>query len=256
MCTRDDFIGVFDSGVGGISVLRHLRREMPQERFLYFGDSANAPYGSRSAQEVRELSDAVVRHLLEKGIKILVVACNTATAAAIRDLRIRYPELMIVGIEPALKLACDRFPGETIGVMATPVTLREGKFSRLMDRCAQQCPVVKLPAVGLVELVESGKANSPESETLLRSLLEPWKGKIKALVLGCTHYPFAAKTIGTVLGSDTVLLDGGVGTAAQTRRRLQMADLLREGEGEVVFENSLGDEAMITLCRKLLNSEE
>lgn len=255
MNTKDDYIGVFDSGVGGISVLRQLRNQMPKERFLYFGDSANAPYGSRTAQEVRELSNAVAQYLLGRGIKVLVVACNTATAAAIRDLRLRYPELMIVGIEPALKLACDRFPGGTVGVMATPVTLREGKFSRLMDRCAQQCRVVKLPAVGLVELVEAGKANSSEAEALLRKLLEPWKGELKALVLGCTHYPFAAKTIQSILGDAVVLLDGGIGTAVHTRRRLEAAGLLREGEGEVIFENSLNDEKITTLCRQLLEQE-
>ena len=121
----EDFIGVFDSGVGGISVLRHLRRLMPGERFIYYGDSANAPYGTRTKEEVKCLSLAVAEKLMARGLKALVVACNTATSAAIGDLRERYPDLIIVGIEPALKLAADRFPGGGIGVMATPMTLRE-----------------------------------------------------------------------------------------------------------------------------------
>ena len=256
MCTKEQYIGVFDSGVGGISVLRQLRKELPQERFLYFGDSANAPYGSRTTREVRQLSCRVAEHLLSRGIKALVVACNTATAAAIRELRRQYPELIIVGIEPALKLACDQFPGETIGVMATEVTLREEKFAKLMDRCAQQCQVVKLPAVGLVELVEAGKANSPASRALLQALLEPWVGKLRSLVLGCTHYPFAAKTITSILGPDVVLLDGGVGTAKQTRRLLEARDLLWDGAGEVVFENSLRDDGVTTLCQTLLEESQ
>ena len=255
MNTKQDYIGVFDSGVGGISVLRQLRKELPRERFLYFGDSANAPYGSRPTEQVRQLSFQVAEHLISRGIKALVVACNTATAAAIKDLRLAYPELMIVGIEPAVKLACDTFPGGTIGVMATEVTLREGKFDRLLGRCAKQCQIVKLPAVGLVELVEAGKANSPESEALLRKLLEPWVGKLNALVLGCTHYPFAAATITSILGPDTVLLDGGVGTAIHTRHRLEEADLLHEGEGEVIFENSAQDPAITALCRRLLEQQ-
>lgn len=256
MATRDDYIGVFDSGVGGISVLRELRRQLPNERFLYFGDSANAPYGSRSTEEVRRLSFQVAEYLISRGVKALVVACNTATAAAIRQLRQAYPELMILGIEPAVKLACDTFPGGTIGVMATEVTLREGKFDRLLSRCAQQCQIVKLPAVGLVELVEAGKANSPESEALLRRLLNPWVGKVQALVLGCTHYPFATKTIRSILGEETVLLDGGVGTAMHTRHRLEEANLLREGVGEVIFENSLRDDTVTALCRQLLEQDD
>ena len=150
MDTKNRYIAVFDSGVGGISVLRHLRAELPQERFLYFGDSANAPYGTRPTAQIRELTLAAAEKLVARGIKALVVACNTATAAAIEDLRREYPDIIVIGIEPALKLATDRYPGGTIGVMATPATLRERKFARLMERCADHCTVVKLPAAGLV----------------------------------------------------------------------------------------------------------
>ena len=124
MNTPGDYIAVMDSGLGGLSVLRHLRRMMPGERFLYYGDSANAPYGIRSHEQVQALTLAAVEKLMPWGLKALVVACNTATAAAIETLRERYPEMIVVGVEPALKLAADRFPGGGIGVMATPVTLR------------------------------------------------------------------------------------------------------------------------------------
>lgn len=252
MNTKEDYIGVFDSGVGGISVLRQLKNVMPRERFLYFGDSANAPYGTRSREEIRALTMNVAAKLMNRGLKALVVACNTATAAAIEDLRKAYPDMIVIGIEPALKPACDRFPGETVGVMATPATLREEKLARLMEHCASQCKVIKLPAVGLVELVEAGKANSPESHALLKELLGPWRGELKALVLGCTHYPFAARTVSYILGEDTMLLDGGVGTAIHTMHRLEEAGLLWDGPGEVIFENSSNDPAMTELCRRLL----
>ena len=248
---KNDYIAVFDSGVGGISVLRHLVRILPQERFLYFGDSANAPYGTKTKEQVRNLSFSVAETLRSRGIKALVVACNTATSAAINELRAAYPELIIIGIEPALKLAVDTFPGGTVGVMATPMTLREEKFARLMERFADNNTIYKIPAPGLVELIESGKADSPETDALLRELFAPYTG-LDALVLGCTHYPFAAKSIARVLGDGVTLLDGGDGTARETRRRLAEADLLREGPGEVIIENSAGSGDLLDLSWKLL----
>ena len=247
----NDYIAVFDSGVGGISVLRHLIRLLPQERYLYFGDSANAPYGTKTKEQVNTLTFAAARKLISRGIKALVVACNTATSAAINDLREAYPDLIVIGIEPALKLAADRFPGGTLGVMATPMTLREEKFAKLMERFSESCAIHKIPAPGLVELIESGKADSPETDALLRRLFEPYP-EFDALVLGCTHYPFGAKAISRVLGEKVTLLDGGDGTARETRRRLQEAGLLRTGEGEVVIENSLNSPELIVLSRQLL----
>ena len=255
MNTKNDYIAVFDSGVGGISVLRHLRRELPNERFLYFGDSANAPYGTRPTDEIRALTLAAAEALMARGLKALVIACNTATAAAIEALRSKYPDTVVIGIEPALKPAADRFPGGTVGVMATPATLREGKFARLLDRFSRQCRVVKLPAAGLVELVEAGKANSPETEALLRPLLAPHAGALQAVVLGCTHYPFAAATISRLLGESTVLLDGGAGTARETKRRLEAAGLLADGPGELTIENSLNCPETAALCRALLEDD-
>ncbi|MBR5302133.1 MAG: glutamate racemase [Clostridia bacterium] len=252
MSEKRDYIAVFDSGVGGVSVLRELMALMPQERYLYFGDSANAPYGTRPTAEVRALTLAAAQKLMARGCKALVVACNTATAAAIKDLREIYPEKIIIGIEPALKVAADHFPGKAVGVLATPVTLREEKFDILLQRFAGICAVHKLPAPGLAELVERGMAESAEAEALLTPLLTPYKDQFAAVVLGCTHYPFAAPVIQRLVGRNTALLDGGPGTARQTRRRLQAEGLLWNGPGELIIENSSGSEEMIALCKKLL----
>lgn len=252
MAKKTDPIAVFDSGIGGISVLRELIRQMPLENYLYYGDSANAPYGTRPTQEVRALCKHVAEHLLTYGIKALVIACNTATAAAVDQLRRDYPDLIIVGIEPALKLAAKRHPGGTVGVIATPVTLREEKFRQLKERCSQDCTVIPLSAPGLADLVEEGKANSPESEALLRQLLAPYRGQLDALVLGCTHYPFATPSLKRVLGESVALLDGGDGTARETKRRLAEAGLLHEGPGELVMENSADSAYLLELSRQLL----
>ena len=252
MNTKQDYIAVFDSGVGGLSVLRHLRRLMPGERFLYYGDSANAPYGVRSRQQVRELTFAAVEMLLNRGIKALVVACNTVTSVAIDQLRARYPELIIVGIEPALKLAADLFPGGGIGVMATPLTLREEKFARLMARCDDHCTIYKIPAPTLVGIVEAGKVDTEQTRQMLRELFEPYRGKLDALVLGCTHYPFASHTISHILDDRVAILDGGDGTARETRRRLAAAGLLENGAGELIVENSRNTPEIMELSRRLL----
>ena len=257
MNEKHDFIAVFDSGVGGISVLRHLVRILPGERFIYFGDSANAPYGSRPTREVRALTLAAVDKLLaEYPLKALVIACNTATAAAVNDVRAAHPELIVVGIEPALKVAADHFPGGRVGVLATEVTLREEKFDTLLHRFDENVTISKIPAPGLVELLEQGKADAPETEALLRKVLSPYLGKLDAVVLGCTHDPFARNAIRRVLGDNVVLLDGGEGTARETRRRLELAGLLENGSGEVILRNSSPDPDILRLSRELLNQED
>lgn len=255
MHSKKEYIAVFDSGVGGISVLRELVRQMPNEHFLYFGDSANAPYGDKTTQQVRQLTMDAANTLLSRGVKAFVVACNTATAAAIDCLRQQYTETIIIGIEPALKLAADRFPQGRVGVMATQVTLREEKFAHQLERFPDM-QVALIPAPGLVELIEAGKADAPETEALLRSILTPYVGKLDALVLGCTHYPFVKKTIRKILGDQTALLDGGEGTARQTRRCLEQEDLLRTGDGSVTIENSDPDPALALLCAKLLTEDD
>ena len=244
-------VAVFDSGVGGISVLRELVALMPQENYLYFGDSANAPYGSKSTEQVRQLTLDAARQLIDRGAKALVVACNTATSAAIDLLRSTYPDLVIVGIEPALKVAADRFPQGCIGVMATEVTLREEKFQNQTERFSQ-AEIIPIPAPGLVDLIESGKADSPETEQLLRTLLGEYVGKLDALVLGCTHYPFVSGTVARIMGDRTLLMDGGAGTARQTQRCLENAGLLHDGPGSVTFESSSNDDRLLTLSKELL----
>lgn len=253
---KQDYIAVLDSGVGGISVLRHLLRELPNERFLYFGDSANAPYGSRATEEVRALTLSAVKRLLgEHPVKAIVIACNTATAAAVKDVRAAYPELIVVGIEPALKVAADHFPGGRVGVMATEVTLREEKFDLLLHRFDENCTITKIPAPGLVPLIEQGKVDDPETDALLHTILDPYVGELDALVLGCTHFPFVCQAISRVLGTQVALLEGGGGTARETRRRLTEAGLLSDGPGEVTILNSSKDPGMIQLSYDRLHQE-
>ena len=257
MNSKHDYIAVFDSGVGGISVLRHLLKQLPGERFVYFGDSANAPYGSRPTEEVRALTLAAVEKLLaEYPLKALVIACNTATAAAVKDVRAAHPELIVVGIEPALKVAADHFPGGRVGVLATEVTLREEKFDTLLHRFDENVTIYKIPAPGLVELVEKGMVDTPQTEALLKKVLKPYLGRLDAVVLGCTHYPFVKNAIRRVLGPSVVLLDGGEGTARETRRRLELAGLLENGSGEVILRNSSPNPDMLQLSRQRLNQED
>ena len=247
-------IAVFDSGVGGISVLKELVALLPNENYLYFGDSANAPYGEKSTQAVRQLTLQAAEMLINRGAKALVVACNTATSAAITLLRQTYPDTVIIGIEPALKVATDRFPTGHIGIMATAVTLREEKLAHQLERFPE-ATVERIGAPGLVELIEQGKADSPETEELLRKILAPYMGKLDALVLGCTHYPFVKAVIGKILGPDVALLDGGAGTARQTKRCLEQAGLLNPGPGSVTIENSLHTPQMLELSAGLLKAE-
>lgn len=251
MNAKKDYIAVFDSGVGGISVLKELVKLMPAEKFLYFGDSANAPYGEKSTEQVRSLTLSVAAQLIKRGIKALVVACNTATSAAIDILRQTYPDLIIIGIEPALKMAADSYPEGRIGVMATQVTLREEKFAHQMERF-DNIHISLIPAPGLVELVEAGGGESQQAKALLEPILSPYIGNLDALVLGCTHYPFAAGVIQNILGENTTLFDGGAGTARQTKRCLEQANLLNDGPGCVQIENSSQNSNTIKLCMELL----
>ena len=251
MKKKDLKIAVFDSGVGGISVLKELMAIMPQEQFIYFGDSANAPYGTRTTQEVKVLTMNAAGMLYERGIKALVVACNTATAAAIEQLREEYPDIVVIGIEPALKMATDRFPRGHVGIMATQVTLREEKLEHLVGRFPD-AKVERIPAPGLVELVEQGKAESPETEALLRKILSPYLGQLDAIVLGCTHYPFVRNAVRKVLGEEVTIVDGGAGTARHTKRCLEERGWLREGEGSLKMENSSGRQELLDLGLALL----
>ena len=253
---RNSPIVVFDSGVGGVSVLRALVRELPEENFVYFGDSANAPYGPRTTEDIRALTlKNLTRLKKEYDFKAAVIACNTATSAAIGELRAAWPELPIIGIEPALKPAADRHPGGTVVVMATETTLREEKFAALTRRMGDRCKIVSLPCPELVEFVERGETEGSELEAWLRRVLEPWL-EADAVVLGCTHFPFAAEALRRVLSPETELLDGSLGTARNTRSQLAERSLLREtGPGSVRFINSSPDAGMLALCERLLHTE-
>ena len=248
-------IAVFDSGLGGISVLRKLVEQMPQEHFLYFGDSKNAPYGSRTTEDIRALTLRNAEALFERRTKALVAACNTATSAAIDVLRERYPERIIVGVEPALKLAVSRHPQGRILVMATDATLREKKIAALMERFAARCDICKCPCPELVSFVERGELTGPALEETLRRELEPClQPEPDAVVLGCTHFPFLRKTIQRVVGAVPELLDGADGTAKEAERRLREAGLLREPglSGTVELTNSLQTAEILTLSERLL----
>ena len=249
-------IGVFDSGVGGISVLRELMALMPNEDYIYLGDSANAPYGTKTLEQVIKLVQEDAAYLYKKGIKALVVACNTATSAAIQTLREIYQDIPVIGIEPALKPAVLSKEYPTVLVMATPMTIKEEKFHKLMQRFETKAKIIPLPCPGLMEFVERGELEGEALEQYLKTLFSPYQ-KVDAVVLGCTHYPFVKNTIQKVLGEDAMLFDGGAGTARETKRRLEQRGLLNptSEKGKVIFENSAKEERLILLCERLLHCD-
>ena len=240
-------IGVFDSGVGGISVLRELVALMPNENFIFYGDSKNAPYGTKTLEEVRKLTLADAEYLRSRNVKALVVACNTATSAAIHILREKYQkEIPVIGIEPALKPAVSVKENSRVLVMATPMTLREKKFHNLMQKFQDQAEIISLPCPGLVE-------------HFLKNLFAPYQErKVDAVVLGCTHYPLVRETIQKVLGQGVAVFDGGAGTARETLHKLKEYGLVSDAvaPGTVQFYNSAEDQAMIELSKYLLEQRK
>lgn len=247
-------VAVFDSGMGGVSVLKELYRLMPDEDYLFFGDSANAPYGGRSVDEVRALTISHVAELLALGAKAVVVACNTATSAAIQPLRERYPGIPIIGLEPAIKPAVEGNPGGRILILATDLTIRQGKCRRLMERYQNQAELIPLGAPGLMEFVERDQLHTPELDAFLRRLLAPYIARpVDAVVLGCTHYPFLQEDIASVLGSGVRFYDGGAGTARETRFLLEQAHLRNDPAhcGQITFLNSDPSGVHLALSRQL-----
>lgn len=240
-------IGVFDSGLGGLSVLQQCVKLMPNEDFIYYGDSLHAPYGTKSLSQVRELTMDVVDQLTKLGIKGLVVACNTATSAAIRTIREDYPKIPVVGIEPAIKPAALRHPGSMVLVLATPRTLKEEKFQFLKGQYERIAEIVRVPCEGLVEYIEHGILKGPELEAYLREKLEPYSmTRVGAIVLGCTHYPFIREALQQIAGDRIEILDGSFGTAKEIRRRLKQDGLLTENTaaGRVLIYNSAVNKAV------------
>lgn len=249
-------IAFFDSGLGGISVLRETVRLLPRENYLYYGDSLHAPYGVKTADEVLALSRAAAEHLLAQGIKALVIACNTATSVAVRRLRQDYPELIIIGTEPAIKPAAERYPGGRILVMATPMTLQEKKFLSLQHQYETQAEIVPVACGGLMEFVEQGILRGEAVERYLYDKLEPYlKVPIDAVVLGCTHYPFLSSAIRKVIGRRPEIMDGSAGIAMQLQRRLSERGLLapETQTGRVRFENSLNEPEILALSQALFD---
>lgn len=224
-----NFIGVFDSGVGGMSVLKHLVAQMPHEEFHYFGDSAFAPYGTKPKAQIAQRSATIAKKFIDEGAKALVIACNTATAATADELRATYPHVPIVGVEPALKPAVTAYPHGTVVVLATKATLSLQKYHNLESRLHPSAKVISIPGEGLVELIESGQADSEQMHKRLTELLGNYTGQVDAVVLGCTHYPFIKKQISSVLG-DVEFFDGGAGAAHQLKRLLGQANLLASAE--------------------------
>ncbi|MHC1719413.1 MAG: glutamate racemase [Clostridiaceae bacterium] len=248
-------IGFFDSGVGGISVLREAVKLLPKENFVYFGDSRNAPYGVKSVEEVKKLTFSAFDFLISKDVKAIVVACNTATSAAIEELRERYGDMPVIGIEPALKPAVEFQRSGKIIIMATIMTLAEKKFSSLMKRYEEDAEIQPLPCPGLVEFIENGIVEGPLIEDYLRRKFEPYfEGGIAAVVLGCTHYPFIKGSLKNVLKAGTPVLDGSLGTARQLKRELSKYGILNKSNNrrKIDIYNSSDDPELINLSYKLL----
>ncbi len=244
-------IGVFDSGLGGISVLGELIKQLPDEEYIYFGDTANAPYGDKPPERVLELARSAVDRLLELDCKAIVIACNTATSVAASAIR-QELQLPVIGMEPALKPASlIESEGEVL-VLATRVTLALPKFRLLMERYGRDA--VPVPCSGLMECVEAGELEGGRVNAVLSRILAPYKGRrIKAVVLGCTHYVFLRDTIARFFPEGTPLLDGNEGAARQLRRRLTECGLLSEcGSGSVSFMSSSGDASALDAMRLML----
>lgn len=219
-------IALFDSGAGGIGVLREVKKLLPSEQLTFFGDTANAPYGERPVADIRRLVLCHAARLLESA-KALVLACNTATAVAVEELRRLYPRTPIIGMEPALRPATSVKQSPTVLVLATAATLHMEKFDHLEEIYAKNATVFKIPAPNIVRLVEKGLANSPEMDAYLDTLLAPFRrDPPDAVVLGCTHFPFAAASIRRVLGANVPFFDGAKGTARELARRLASEGLL------------------------------
>lgn len=249
--SHNGYVGVFDSGVGGISVLRQLAQTMPHEDFLFFGDSANAPYGEKSRDWVLRRSRGIVDDLLESGCKAVVIACNTATSAAVATLRADYAHVPIIGVEPALKPAA-QYPGVCrIAVMATPITLRLDKYQQLAEKWGGGHEVIDVPCPGLAARIEQGNLDGADLIDLLESLIGDCRGNVDAVVLGCTHYPFVANQIRQVVG-DVPLFDGALGTARQLERKLAERGLLTKSKepGNVEFRSSKDTQEELALYRR------
>lgn len=248
-------IGFFDSGLGGLSILKKTIELLPGEDYIFYADNLNAPYGPKDVEELKKLSFNIMDYFIKRNVKAVVVACNTATSAAIEDIREKYKDLIIIGTEPALKPAATQHESGDIIVMATERTLKEKKFANLMEKVAHERSVIKLPCPGLVELIDSGKKDSDEVYSfLLDKLKDINKDTVSAVVLGCTHYPFISHHLERILPKAN-LYDGALGVAKNLKKHLIEKDLINHNPilGKVELTNSLNLDEFEVLAKKLLS---
>lgn len=248
-------IGIFDSGVGGLSVLRAIRVQMPEEPILYFGDQGHIPYGPRPMEQIRDFSEAITKFLLARGAKIIVVACNTASAAALKYLRERFPAVQFVGMEPAVKPAAEATQTGKVGVLATPATFQGALYASVVERFANGVELFQDTCPGLVQEIERGNLQGGETRRILENALRPMLEKnIDTVVLGCTHYPFVIPLIREVAGEKVRVIDPAPAVARQVKRLLEAGGLRNasSGRGEVHFYTSGDPNALKSLLPMLL----
>ncbi|MFW5713578.1 MAG: glutamate racemase [Brevefilum sp.] len=255
LITGDQPIGIFDSGVGGLSVLRAIRDELPGEDVLYFGDQAHIPYGPRAKSEIRAFSSGITRFLLNQNVKLIVVACNTASAAALEYLRKSYLEVAFVGMEPAVKPAAEATQTGKVGVLATPTTFSGELYASVVERFARGVEIYKSTCPGLVEQIEAGKLQDADTLAILVEALAPMLAEgIDTIVMGCTHYPFVISMIEEITGPEVRTIDPAPAIARQVRRVLTEDVLLnqRSEGGRLGFFTSGDPEKMANLLPRLL----
>ncbi len=249
---KSGFVAVIDSGVGGLSVIPALRAALPHEDLVYFGDAANAPYGEKKVEEVKDIVDGIADAMMKDGAKAIVLACNTATSAAASFLRDKHKDVPIIGMEPALKPAAEAKDHPRVLVMATPLTIREDKLHALAERLAGEAEFVLIPCHGLVESVERGEVEGDGVKKLVADILCPHLDGADSIVLGCTHYAHLRGVIEEVAGG-VAIFDGAEGTARETKRRLVEADIAKRcGKGSLTLKNSSPDPGYAELCFRLL----
>ncbi len=220
-------IGIFDSGIGGLTVLRAIRQLMPDESLLYLADQAHVPYGPRTMEEVGYFSEAITRYLLDQGAKLIVVACNAASAAALKYLRLILPEVPFVGMEPAVKPAAEHTRSGVVGVLATPATFQGELYASVVERFGQGVKLLQDTCPGLVNQIEKGALESAETRQILEKALQPMLAQgIDTVVLGCTHYPFVIPLIQQISGPDVRVIDPAPAVARQAQRLLVAGNLL------------------------------
>lgn len=250
-------IGVFDSGVGGLSILDEALDQLPEHDYIYLADSANAPYGEKSSEWIAARSLALCQYLGEEGCDAIVVACNTATAEAIKDIRQKL-NIPIIGVEPGIKPAAMQTQNGIVGVLATEATLNSDKFNALLATLPANCQFIKQAGAGLVPLIESGEADGEETLELLAKHLEPIQDAgADTLVLGCTHYPFLRKAIRKLLGDSITLIDTSEAVVRQLKRQLEDKETAHSEDtcGSVLFMSSKDEVTLLRMAQELMSSD-